>query len=119
MAIEVNQDLAAEVGGSLLPTGVYQTAEEIPDDRVLLFTADGLRYTVTKEIQPNVVFRYFRNLRKLGDTEALAHLLHDVLGEDVMDVLAENTNLTKPEFQAVMRAAQKHTMGAAQDLMGN
>ena len=119
MAIEVNEDLDTNIGGSLLPAGVYQTDEEIPEDRVLLFTADGLRYTVTREIQPNVVFRYFRNLRKLGDNEALAHLLHDVLGEDVMDVLAENTNLTKPEFRAVMKAAQKHTMGAAQELMGN
>ena len=107
-----------------LPAGVYRvgvdgTEPAIPGDRVELFRADGKVFTIPKVVDPGIAFRYLRSIRKRRDSEAaMADMLYDVLGEAVMDALAD-TKLTPDQFTQVMKAVNKHTMGAIQKALGN
>lgn len=120
MQITVNPDLIKDEPEKL-PEGVFQEADWDPErypGRAELFRANGRVYTLPKRVDPRLAFRYMRDLRKRTDQEiALANLLGDVLGDAIMDVLAEE-ELGEAELQAVMKAVAKHTMGALERTLG-
>lgn len=116
MALTVNADLTTDE--QLEPDGIFKEGDPMPHERVELFRADGLVYTVAREIDPAIVFRYMRNLRRNSEEFAVATLLEEVLGTQTVDMLADNQTLTPAEFKAVMKAVQKYTMGATKDLLG-
>ena len=112
----------ASTGG--LPAGVYRVGADgsepvVPADRVELFRAEGKIFTIPRQVDPGIAFRYLRSIRQRRDSEAaMADMLYDVLGEAVMDALAD-TKLTPDQFGQVMKAVNKHTMGAIQKALGN
>jgi hypothetical protein len=122
--VTVNPALLDEESRTGLPAGVYLVDDAegqtvIPPDRVELFRAEGKIFTIPKMVDPGIAFRYLRAIRKNRDSEAaMADMLYDVLGEAVMDALAD-TKLTPDQFTQVMKAVNKHTMGAIQKALGN
>ena len=130
MKLSVNPDLL-EDEDTALPEGVYEEVQwdnrdELGDEfkskmsaRVELFRANGRVYTLPKSVDPRFAFRYLRDLRKRSDPEvAMARLFGDVLGDGIMDVLAEE-ELDEAQLRAVMKAVAKHTMGTLQKTLGN
>lgn len=126
MGIKVNTVLM-NGGGSIkddgLPEGVYKNPGEdaewvCPEGRTELFRTDALIFTAPTSINPQVTVRYMRNLRKSGSQDtALANLLFDVLGESVMDALADE-DLSEDEFALVMKVVEKHVLGVTRRLVG-
>lgn len=136
MSLQINEDLlrddADTAAGSSdndvqLPDGVYPDAEwaemkaarKLPEGRTELFGVNGRVYTAPSLIDPGVIFRYMKAVRQRdpGDS-AMADLLYELLGEPVMDVLAEE-KLSPEEFRSVMKVVQKHVAGATKKVMGN
>lgn len=121
--LTVNPALLGDEPGKL-PEGVYRVGDDgsepvVPADRVELFRAEGRVFTLARQIDPGIAFRYLRAIRKNRDSEAaMADMLYDVLGDAVMDALAD-TKLTPDQFTQVMKAVNKHTMGAIQKALGN
>jgi len=111
--LRVNPDLLVEEDGPaipVLPAGVYLEDEETPVGRVELFRVNGRKYTVAKRVDPGIAFRYMRAIRKRQSQEsALADMLYDVLGDAVVDALADEA-LSHEEMASVMKAVEKHTM---------
>ncbi len=142
MGITVNQELldddveATPDGKLVLPDGVYDanewdtwlmdkklngTKNEVQDTRVELFRVNDRVYTASKRFDPQVMFRYMRSARRArgtgDDILPVADLMYGVLGEPVMDALADE-KLTEEEFAAVMKVVEKHTAGLAQKALG-
>lgn len=122
MAFSVNPDLlgdepatdqAAPAAAPKLPPGVYLEDEPIPEGRTELFRCNGRKYTLSKVVDPRLMFRYLRELkRNRGTSElAMAGLLYDVLGEAIVDALADE-DLSTTEMQQVMEAVKRYTMSA-------
>jgi hypothetical protein len=58
-----------------------------------------------------------RALKKSDSPEiAAADIMYDVLGEPIVDALADIEGLSEDQLQAVMRAVQKYAMGAFKGL---
>ena len=119
--LRVNPDLADDE--STLPDGVYRTDGEIPKERVELFRigAEGdLRiYTIPRQVNPRHSMGMLRDIRKGGGQEvALANFMYAVLGDAVMDALADE-DLAPAEFESVMKAVRKHATGAMKQTLGN
>lgn len=139
MGITVNQDLLTDdvtpTGKPTLPDGVFDALEwdswvdekragsvgrEEPQTRIELFRVNGRVYTAPTRFDPGAMFRYMRAVRKGGagdDMGPVANLMYDVLGDAVMDALADE-KLSEDEFRTVMKVVQKHTAGLAQRTLG-
>jgi hypothetical protein len=102
-----------------LPEGVYPEGTPVPDDREHLFTLDRRMYTAPRKVQPYLMFRFLRDIKKQGMMEASAGLMTDLLSDAVMDVLAEATELTEEEAKTVFRIITKYMEKNANRLMGN
>lgn len=103
-----------------LPEGVYKVGAEISPERVEIFRVNDRVYTLLRQVDPRVVFRMIREIHKGGGNAdiAQANLLYEVLGEGVIDFLAEE-KLDPDQYTQVMKAVQKHTMKSARQLLGN
>lgn len=96
-----------------LPRGIYYADAALPDDRAELFRVADRVYTVPKKVDPRVAFRQMRRLRQgVSEEKAIADSLYDVLGDAVMDFLADE-ELTEEQYEAVGDAISKYMMGAA------
>ena len=127
--IEVKDELEAvdtgglqvnpELGDDALPAGIFPVGVILPEDRVELFRANGRVYTVPKEVNPRIAFAFMRDIRKKQSQEvAAANLLYAILGDDVIDFLADE-DLEPEQMKAVMAAVQKHAMAATKKTLGN
>jgi len=114
----VNQELLVEDAPRAMPEGVYPSGDEIPPDRVLLFEVNGRQYTVPKRVNPNVVFRYLRAVRREEGERAIAEMMYQVLGEGVIDALADE-DLSDEQMAQVMKVVRRHVMGATEATLGN
>jgi hypothetical protein len=93
----VLDDLAAEPAGE--------------SDQVVLFSLDGKDYFVPAKIGPNVALAYMRDIRRNGVEHARAGILERILGREALDALADYDDLTEEDFEAVMKAVDKHVLG--------
>ena len=127
MGITVNQALLDSEDGSTgleaLPVGVYFTPKpdepewKCPEDRAELFRTDKKIYTAPKRVPGKIVMQYMRAIHKGSSDQAMAQVLYQVLGEGIIDALADE-DLTEDEFKTVMKVVEKHTLGATQRLLG-
>ena len=93
------------------------SAIEAPE-MVDLFSIDGVTYQIPAKPRMNVALRYLWHARQHGVDRAAAELLEALLGEQGFAALVEYDDLTPEQFQAIMAAAQKVTMGALEQLSG-
>lgn len=118
---EINTGLQVnpEMAGDDLPEGVFREGVILPEDRTELFRANGRVYTVPKEVNPRIAFRFMRDIRRQQSQEvAAANLLYSILGDATMDFLADE-DLSQDEMKQVMKAVQKHAMAATKNALGN
>lgn len=101
----------ADAGGAL-PAGVFWVGAELPAGRLELFRVNGRVYTVPAAADPRIVFRMLRAMRKGDQDRAMADMLYDVLGEPVVDALADEEGLDAAQLGQIMQAIQKYTMSA-------
>ena len=88
-------------------------SSETPDvtDVVELFELDDKKYFIPAVPRLNISLKYLRLARKEGQAAAIAYLLEALLGEDGFEALTDYDKLTKEQFQAVVKAAQKVALG--------
>lgn len=96
-----------------LPEGVYCADQTLPDGRTELFRANGRIYTLPTKASAKMAFRMMRRIR-LGasEIEAMTGMLYDVLGDAVMDFLADE-DLSEEQMDWVTDAISKYMFGAA------
>lgn len=100
-------------GREALPPGLFWADQDLPAGREELFRVNGRVYTVPTQVPPKVVFRQMRRLRRgASEIQAAADLMYDVLGDAVMDFLADE-DLSDPEYEAVGDAITKYVGSAA------
>lgn len=86
---------------------------------VVLFKIGDTEYRIPEKPNANVALKYLKDVRDKGEDFAAANLLATLLGEDGFNDLAEYDELTDTQFEAVMKAAQKHVLGAMEKTRGN
>lgn len=84
-------------------------------DTVCLFKIDGREFHVPAQPRAVLAIRYLRDLKRKGQDVAVASLLEGLLGPDGLDGLCDYEDLSKEQFQSIMQAAQRLTMGAMED----
>lgn len=100
-------------GRAALPEGVYWDDQPLPVDRAELFRVNGRVYTVAAQIDPRVAFRQMRRLRKgASEQQAAADAIYDVLGDAVMDYLADE-KLTEEQYGQVTSAVEQYMLSAS------
>jgi hypothetical protein len=118
-SFQANTDLLNEAATEL-PTGVFLDTQEVPLDRTELFRVNGKVYTAPKQVNPQIAFKYLRDLRKGGGQSDLpmANMMAGVLGDAVLDALADE-ELDEKQFATVMKVVEKHAMAATRRALGN
>lgn len=103
-----------EAGRPELPAGVFYEDQELPGHRVELFRVNGRVYTVSRVADPRISFRLIRAVKRYGSMElAAADAMYDLLGEAVVDALADE-ELAPEELKQVMSAVGKYSMSTFQ-----
>lgn len=118
--LRVNPELAEQDD---LPEGVYRADGDIPPERVELFRVgeeqDRRIFTIVRRVNPQVSMRMIRDIRVSGSQEvALTNFMYAVLGDAVMDALADE-KLEEEELEAVLKAVRKHATSAMKRTLGN
>jgi hypothetical protein len=90
-----------------------------PVEMVDLFTIDEVTYQIPAKPNVNIALKYLRVLKRQGELVATSGLLEDLLGEEGFEALTNYEDLTEEDFEAVMTAAQKVTMGSLENTLGN
>ena len=85
---------------------------------VELFSLDGVPYTIPAKPRVNLALRYLWHAKQYGEDRAAAELLESLLGADGFEVLVNYDDLTTEQFDAIMTAATKYTLGALEDTKG-
>lgn len=98
---------------------VLEAPDEVDTRRVTLFVLGGTDYTIPAKPRINVALKYLRVARKEGEAIAAAGLLEDLLGAEGFEALTDWDDLTPEQFEAVIEAAVKHTLGALEAVKGN
>lgn len=106
---ETNQPIA-------LPAPV---AEQGSVETVPLFTIGDEEFRIPAKPRVNLALKYLHQAKTIGEDKAAANLLAALLGDEGFAALAEYDDLTPEQFDAVMAAAQKHTLGALEKTRGN
>jgi len=110
----VAADPRADGGGPVvLVTG---SAPEAPS--VELFSLDGVSYTIPAKPRVNLALRYLWHAKQYGEDRAAAELLESLLGAEGFEALMNYDDLTGDQFEAIMAAATKYTLGALEDGTG-
>ena len=110
----VAADPRADGGGPVvLVTG---SAPEAPS--VELFSLDGVSYTIPAKPRVNLALRYLWHAKQYGEDRAAAELLESLLGAEGFEALVNYDDLTTEQFDAIMAAATKYTLGALEDTTG-
>jgi len=89
-----------------------------PSPDVELFSLDGVPYTIPAKPRVNLALRYLWHAKQYGEDRAAAELLESLLGADGFEVLVNYDDLTTEQFDAIMTAATKYTLGALEDTKG-
>lgn len=79
---------------------------------IVLFKIDGEEYRVPAEPRPIVALRYLENVRKKGPDVAAAEVLAQLLGEEAWNGLLGYDDLSKDEFNAILRAVHQLLAGS-------
>lgn len=91
----------------------------VAPELVELFTLDGRVFSIPAKPRVSVALRYLWHARQYGEDRAAAELLEALLGAEGFEALVNYDDLTAEQFQAVLDAAQKVTLGALEDAKGN
>jgi len=94
------------------------TGSAPPAPNVELFSLDGVSYTIPAKPRVNLALRYLWHSKQYGDDRAAAELLESLLGADGFEALVNYDDLTTEQFDAIMGAATKYTLGALEDGTG-
>lgn len=84
-----------------------------------LFSIDGKMYQIPAKPKMNVALRYLWDSKTIGEIPAATNLLVSLIGEEGFKALTEYEDLKPEEFESIMAAATKLTMGALNASMGN
>lgn len=95
-----------------------RTSNSEPVGMVDLFSIDGVSYQIPAKPRVNVALRYLWHAKQYGEDAAAAELLEALLGEKGFKALVEYDELGPEDFTAILKAAQKVTLGALEEAQG-
>lgn len=87
-----------------------------PVEREELFSIDGTKYYMPREVPPHVAMKYLRDIRDNPVEVALSRLLYNVIGEKAMNALADFEDLTKQNLEDLMKKVQEKTQGLLEEV---
>lgn len=91
---------------------VLSTKSDVDESRKVLFSIDGVDYTIPARPRPNLALKFMWQTKTLGEDEAGINLLIAMLGEEGFEALSNYEQLTTEQFVQVMTIAQDVAMGA-------
>jgi len=80
-------------------------------ETVVLFSIDGVDYTIPKKPRVNIALRYLKMAREEGPEAAQGYLLEALVGEEAYEALMNFDDLDSETLGAIAEAAQKLTLG--------
>lgn len=88
------------------------------EGRELLFTIDDVDFFMPKEPDPQIGFRMMRDLRRRGEIYAYAGLIEELLGEDVLDALADTKSMSREDWDTIGEILATKVFSRMKDPMG-
>jgi hypothetical protein len=79
---------------------------------VVLFRLGGVDYMTTDRPRVALSLRYMRKVREVGEAEANAYLLEEMIGPEAYEALEEYDDLTTEQFADIMELVKKITVKA-------
>lgn len=93
--------------------------DESPDqDRVVVFTLDGVEFTMPRKPRMNLGIRFLWEMKYLGEVKAVPNFLEAMLGKEGFQALAMAEAITPEQFKAVLDIAQNLAMGESESPLG-
>lgn len=107
--------------GPTNPLGDYhKVAQDEPgNERELMFTIGGVPLYAPRDedISPQIGLRMIRDLRKYGPALAVATAMGDLLGDEVLDLLADAKGISREEWLQIMDVLQDKVFSKFQENM--
>jgi hypothetical protein len=97
--------------GNIAPLDLDER-EEAPEEH--LFTLDGRRYMIPKEVPPILTMTFMREARdpRIGREYATERYLNAVLGEENLDALSKSRKVTAEDIAVIYTAVGRKAFGA-------
>lgn len=93
--------------------------ERGPEERVVLFTLDGVDYTIPKRFPVRLGLKIIRTMRRSGHDIAAAELLEEAIGTEAYDALVSYPDLKQEHIARLFEIVQALALGAVEDPKGN
>src|ERR1035437_6224482 len=84
-------------------------------EQVVLFSIDGVDFSVPNKVRANVMLRYLHEVRQVGEVSANAWLLEELLGDEAHQALMTFDDLTSEQLSQVQTIAAKIVLGDTED----
>lgn len=88
------------------------TRKEKTEQRIVLFSIDGVEYSIPRRPRMNISLQFMHLTRSQGDSAAMDYLLEKLLGEDGYKALREYDDLEPADFQKITAIASQVTLGS-------
>lgn len=98
---------------------VITTDTEANEERLPVFSIDGVEYTMPAEVPASMALRVLDTIRRLGQEAAVSYLLEEVLGPEAYQALLNCRTLKPEQLKAVVAVVQDHVLGAVEETSGN
>ena len=84
---------------------------ESEDDRIVVFTLNGVDYSIPRRVNMSIGLRFIRDRARFGSDVAIVNLMEEMLGEDGYNALLSYDGVTDKDFETITEVLSRAAMG--------
>lgn len=94
------------------------TKTPVSDERIPVFSIDGVEYSMPKEINGHFAMQVLDQIRREGSEATTAFVLQECLGGRGYRALMDCPTLTTADLKAVVKIITDHVLGVVEEVAG-
>jgi hypothetical protein len=94
------------------------TKTPLSDERIPVFSIDGVEYSMPKEINGHFAIEVLEQIRSNGAESVVSFMLEEAIGSKGYRALRGCETLTTADLKAVISIVQDHVLGAVEEVAG-
>lgn len=99
----------------MLEFSTARDAESTEEERVPLFSVDGVQYGMTKDIGAGMALQVVERVTMYGEVAAIPWVLRKLVGDAGVEALYEAKNFNPEDLAVLGKIVQEHVMGVLEE----